>query len=798
MTRRRLRSRAKRRTRVAGTTLNRESVFPQRRARAHRPLTDVEDRGDAANPPPNASRPEPPTKQASTRKKRFFLFFCFRIAREAKAQKDGRERQTLILSSPHSLSLPPQIVGIDEDLSFDKGFFLTIRAIQLLKKNAAGEPILVGVAGPSGAGKTVFCQKIQAFMPGLCVLSMDMYNDASMLLDGNFDDPRLTDYDLLMENLADLKRGKTVETPVYSFKESKRIGWKTVTCPESKIIVVEGIYALSDKLRSLQDLRVSISGGVHFDLVKRVMRDIDRSGQEPEDIIHQISETVYPMYKAFIEPDLRSAHLRVVNSFNPFAGFQDPTYILKSEVVVDVEAIKRVLDQEGIIETSECETTDIYLLPPHEDPETCTSWLRMRNKDGKYTLMFEETMCDGDVMISPRIKFQVGVRILGGLMALGYEVGAIMKRRSKEWSDDLLSVKIDWIEGLDRSFTQIQGKVRAAVVEAGSKLGLDGTYIPHSYIEQVQYDEMTEELRHMTAEMKDTFVTAANRTNFPPDPIERTASGGYTTGSFNYQGAAMHNASQKNKSHVGQRKQRNESVTRLQDAVRGRGRGGVRSARGSSGGGDADWTVGPFDEPRSNASPRAETPKSPRSYRDSLRAGGRPPLSPNGPFGGLPTAPTAERAASRESRLAARAEEEDRENRGEDGADEARPFGYVSRSASPSPFAEGSFAAGLEVGGVNRLEGRINNLARRVEDVAVSVANARRRDGETRDREDAGAVSAAARVEALLQSHARLQAKFEERQRANEASMRTALAAAAGGAFIAGCFAAAAAYGRGK
>jgi uridine kinase len=52
------------------------------------------------------------------------------------------------------------------------------------------------------------------------------------------------------------------------------------------------------------------------------MRDIDRSGQEPEDIIHQISETVYPMYKAFIEPDLRMANLRVVNSFNPFAGFQ--------------------------------------------------------------------------------------------------------------------------------------------------------------------------------------------------------------------------------------------------------------------------------------------------------------------------------------------------------------------------------------------------------------------------------------------------------------------------------------------
>ena len=108
------------------------------------------------------------------------------------------------------------------------------------------------------------------------------------------------------------------------------------------------------------------------------------------------------------------------------------------------------------------ETADIYLLPPNEDPETCTSWLRMRNRDGHYTLMFAETVTDGPIMISPRIKFEVGVRILGGLMALGYVVGAIMKRRSKEFSDDLLTIKVDWVEGLDRSFVQVQGRLRSA------------------------------------------------------------------------------------------------------------------------------------------------------------------------------------------------------------------------------------------------------------------------------------------------------------------------------------------------
>ena len=83
----------------------------------------------------------------------------------------------------------------------------------------------------------------------------------------------------------------------------------------------------------------------------------------------------------------------------------------------------------------------------------------------------------------------MGVRILGGLMALGYEVGAIMKAPAASGGRTSCSaMKVDWIEGLDRSYTQIQGKVRAAVEEAGTKLGLDGTYVPHSYIEQVQLE----------------------------------------------------------------------------------------------------------------------------------------------------------------------------------------------------------------------------------------------------------------------------------------------------------------------
>ncbi|KAI9089320.1 hypothetical protein K1719_029599 [Acacia pycnantha] len=142
-------------------------------------------------------------------------------------------------------------------------------------------------------------------------------------------DPRLTDYDTLLQNAHDLKEGKSVEVPINDFKSSSRTGYRTVEVPSSRIVIIEGIYALSEKLRPLLDLRVSVTSGVHLDLVKRVIRDIQRAGQEPEETIHQISETVYPMYKAFIEPDLQTAHIKIVDKFNPFTGFQSPTYILK-------------------------------------------------------------------------------------------------------------------------------------------------------------------------------------------------------------------------------------------------------------------------------------------------------------------------------------------------------------------------------------------------------------------------------------------------------------------------------------
>uniref|UniRef100_A0A0V0HYJ6 Putative ovule protein n=1 Tax=Solanum chacoense TaxID=4108 RepID=A0A0V0HYJ6_SOLCH len=90
-----------------------------------------------------------------------------------------------------STSARYEIAPIQDQLSFEKGFFIVLRACQLLVQKNEGI-VLVGVAGPSGAGKSVFTEKILNVMPSIAIINMDNYNEPSRIVDGNFDvAPRL-------------------------------------------------------------------------------------------------------------------------------------------------------------------------------------------------------------------------------------------------------------------------------------------------------------------------------------------------------------------------------------------------------------------------------------------------------------------------------------------------------------------------------------------------------------------------------------------------------------------------------
>mmetsp|Transcript_5301 Transcript_5301/g.11898 ORF Transcript_5301/g.11898 Transcript_5301/m.11898 type:complete len:99 (-) Transcript_5301:114-410(-) len=92
--------------------------------------------------------------------------------------------------------------------------------------------LIIGIAGASGAGKTCLAGKVHSVIPGSLRIAMDNYIDSSKLIDDNFDDYRLTDFDLLAQNLHDLQHGKSVDLPIYDFKSSSRIGYKRVPAPK--------------------------------------------------------------------------------------------------------------------------------------------------------------------------------------------------------------------------------------------------------------------------------------------------------------------------------------------------------------------------------------------------------------------------------------------------------------------------------------------------------------------------------------------------------------------------------------
>ena len=124
--------------------------------------------------------------------------------------------------------------------------------------------------GASGSGKSTFTHRLKAMLANIAVISLDMYNDGSKVVEDNFDDPRICDFDTLMQNVEDLRAGRPTQVPIYDFKQSQRVGYQELEVPASRIIVLEGIHALSTRLEHLLDLRIAITGGVHLDLVKRV------------------------------------------------------------------------------------------------------------------------------------------------------------------------------------------------------------------------------------------------------------------------------------------------------------------------------------------------------------------------------------------------------------------------------------------------------------------------------------------------------------------------------------------------
>lgn len=181
--------------------------------------------------------------------------------------------------------------------------------------------LVIGIAGGTGSGKTTVVNQIINELPAdeVCVISQDSYYKATDNLSYeertkiNFDHPRAIDFDLLKEHITDLRAGKIIEQPIYSFVTHNRTKDTVKTHPR-KVVIVEGILIFNSKeLLNLFDIKIFVHADADERLIRRVRRDITERGRDIDEVLNRYKDTLKPMHQQFIEPTKNFADIIIPN-----------------------------------------------------------------------------------------------------------------------------------------------------------------------------------------------------------------------------------------------------------------------------------------------------------------------------------------------------------------------------------------------------------------------------------------------------------------------------------------------------
>lgn len=183
--------------------------------------------------------------------------------------------------------------------------------------NDTNKPIVIGVTGGSGSGKTSVSQAIYSHFPGKSIMMLEQdsyYKDQSHLsfderLQTNYDHPLAFDNDLLIEHLRQLINQSSIEKPVYDYTAHTRSN--EVLRQESRdVIILEGILILEDKrLRDLMDIKIYVDTDNDIRIIRRIKRDMEERGRSLDNIINQYLTVVKKMHEQFVEPTKKYADI---------------------------------------------------------------------------------------------------------------------------------------------------------------------------------------------------------------------------------------------------------------------------------------------------------------------------------------------------------------------------------------------------------------------------------------------------------------------------------------------------------
>ncbi len=210
---------------------------------------------------------------------------------------------------------------------------------RIIRRMNIPDPLVIGIAGGSGSGKTTVAQTILSRVgrERIAFLQHDSYyKDLSGLppvqrAEINFDHPDSLESYLLIQHIASLRDGQPVQVPVYDFATDRRTD-KTFTVEPCRVILVEGILIFVEpELRKMFDVKIFVDTDADLRFIRRLERDITERGRTTESVIKQYQSTVRPMHLEFVEPSKRYADVII-----PEGGFNTAAMDM---VVARIEAL---------------------------------------------------------------------------------------------------------------------------------------------------------------------------------------------------------------------------------------------------------------------------------------------------------------------------------------------------------------------------------------------------------------------------------------------------------------------------
>lgn len=179
--------------------------------------------------------------------------------------------------------------------------------------------IIIGIAGGTGSGKTTLTRHLKDhFGDSVTVIGHDSYykrqegTTYEERVLQNYDHPDAFDTDLLIQHLRELKEGRSIQCPVYSYVDYNRTD-QTVEIFPTRVLIVEGVLIFQDPvLRELFDIKIFVETDADERILRRALRDVEERGRTLRSVVNQYLTTVKPMHEQYVEPSRKYADIIVL------------------------------------------------------------------------------------------------------------------------------------------------------------------------------------------------------------------------------------------------------------------------------------------------------------------------------------------------------------------------------------------------------------------------------------------------------------------------------------------------------